>query len=410
MLFGWDHHAEGGKLMPDELSIAIVGAGIGGLCAALCLLQAGFDVHVYEQSTSFGEVGGGLQISPNASRILHRLGLAAALSPSVVRARELHQRRWDDGRTLLRIPLGDVAEKTFGAPHFHVHRAELLAALAHALPVSRLHLGQRLAGFAPAGDRVELQFESGLRVTADVLVGADGIRSQVRQALLGADPARFTGCVAYRGLVPAECLEDVQLDLTMQIWLGPHRHFVHYFVARERLLNFVAVIERGSWTGESWMDRGNAQELLGEFAGWHAQVRSILSQAREPFVWALFDRPPLTRWSFGAVTLLGDACHPMLPSFGQGAAQSIEDGATLAACLSARGGASVSDALLRYEALRLPRTARVQELSTQNRDRFQLPDGPAQRERDARLASAGPDPAVGWLFKYDAWAAATVVE
>jgi len=391
--------------MSDELSIAIVGGGIGGLSAARCLLHAGFDVHVYEQSAGFADVGAGLQISPNAARILQRLGLADALSPSSVSAAALEQRRWDDGRVLLKIPLGDLAERVFRAPHFHVHRADLLAVLAQALPADRLHLGHRLAGFALSGDRVDLQFEHGAKATADILVGADGIHSRVREALFGADAARFTGCVAYRGLVPVARVTELNLDATLQIWLGPHRHFVHYLVAQGRLVNFVAVVEKGSWTGESWSDRGNTEEVLREYQGWHPQVRSILRQARDPFVWALFDRPPLEHWSVGPVTLLGDACHPMLPSFGQGAAQAIEDGATLAACLLTRAGANISDTLARYEALRLPRTARVQEMSAQNRDRFQLADGPAQCERDLRLQTAGPDPAVAWLFNHDAWAA-----
>ena len=390
--------------MSEKLTVAIVGAGIGGISAALCLLEGGIDVHVYEQSQALGEVGAGLQIGPNASRILARLGLIEALSRTSVSAKALLQRRWEDGSTLLRIPLAEVAERAFGAPHFHVLRADLLAVLVGALPPERLHLGQRFVHCQPLGERVQLEFEGGGHALADALVGADGLRSRVRQALAGPDQPRFTGCVAYRGLIPAERLSALRLDDTMQIWLGPQRHLVHYFVAGRSLLNFVAITDQGTWSGESWSDRASTEDVLREYQGWHEQVRAILAEASDPFVWALCDRPPLAKWSSGCVTLLGDACHPMLPSFGQGASQAIEDGATLAGCLLARR-ANVPEALARYEALRLPRTSRVQQMSAQNRERFHLPDGPAQRERDAQLARGGPDPAVAWLFSHDAWAA-----
>jgi 2-polyprenyl-6-methoxyphenol hydroxylase-like FAD-dependent oxidoreductase len=189
------------------------------------------------------------------------------------------------------------------------------------------------------------------------------------------------------------------------VWMGPEKHFVHYFVQRKRLVNFVAIIEKDSWTSESWTDRGEVADALAAFEGWHPQVRSILSAVDETFIWALFDRQPMARWSLGRVTLLGDACHAMLPFMAQGAAQAIEDGATLAACLLKFGAQDLPEALHGYEMLRLRRASRLQALSEANKTRFHLPDGPAQQDRDAEMARGMTDwslNAVAWLYGHDA--------
>src|SRR5262249_4043419 len=225
--------------------------------------------------------------------------------------------------------------------------------------------------------------------SADVLVGADGIHSAVRHALLGPEKPRFTGCVAYRGLIPAERLAHFDLERTTQVCMGPERHFVHYFVSAGRMINFVAVTEEDSWQRETGIDRGEVADALAAFDGWHPQVRAIIGATDETYKWALFDRAPLPRWSAGRVTLLGDACHPMLPFMGQGAAQAIEDGATLTACLRKPGDAPT--ALQLYEKLRLPRASRLQNMSQNNKTRFHLPDGPEQQQRDAHMARGSTD-------------------
>lgn len=396
-------------MVESRLSVGVVGGGIGGLTAALCLLDAGLDVRVYEQAARLAEVGAGVQVSPNASRVLHRLGLAGPLAATGVKPLAWHQRRWDDGRTLLRAPLAEALEATYGFPHYQMHRADLLAALAAAVPAGRVHLGHRLVGLDDRPDGVRARFANGQRARFDVLVGADGIHSTVRRALFGAEDARFTGCVAYRSVVPADRLRHLDLEVTAQLWLGPGRHFVHYFIRGRQLVNFVAVVEHDEWTRESWTDRGEVADALAAFAGWHPQVRRIIGAAEETYVWALFDRPPLPRWSAGRVTLLGDAGHAMLPFMAQGAAQAIEDGAALGACLRqlgpAAGAGSVAAALRRYEQARLPRTARLQAMSAGNKTRFHLPDGPDQRHRDGQLA-AGSEAwsfnALGWLYEHDA--------
>jgi salicylate hydroxylase len=305
--------------------VAVIGGGIGGLGAALSLLRAGFDVQVYEQAHALREVGAGIQVSPNASRVLHGLGLADKLAELGVRPGAHHQRRWDDGRTLLKTPLGDAAIKAFGFPHYQSHRADVLSMLINALPSERLHIGHRLIGFTDCGDRVEAAFENGERIVTDALIGADGIHSTVRRLLFGPANPHFTGCVAYRGLIAVERIKHLNVEVNAQIWMGPDKHIITYYVAAKRLLNFVALVEQNTWTGESWTDRGDVNDLRAAFADWDPNLRAIIETIDETFIWGLFDRAPLPRWSIGRVTLLGDAAHPMLPFMAQGAAQALED-------------------------------------------------------------------------------------
>jgi salicylate hydroxylase len=384
------------------LSIAVIGGGIGGLGAALSLHRAGFDVNVYEQAPELTEVGGGINMGPNAARILYRLGLGAALDRDAVRPLSAHVRRWADGRTLQKAPLNPLCDELYGAPHLTVHRADLQRIIAAGLPSERIHLGRRLVGLEDRGDRVEALFDDGARIAADVLVGADGIHSTVRTLLFGADAPLFAGCVAYRGLVPVERIVDLELERGNQSWLGPGGHLVHYFVSGGRLLNFVGWTEHDTWNREDWTDSATIERALTAFAGWHPQISRIISAADTCFIWALFDRDPLQRWSAGRVTLLGDSCHPMYPFMAQGAAQAIEDGAALTALL-ARGGDPVAT-LRRYEELRLPRVTRLQEMSRANKRRYHMPDGPEQEARDAAMVAnreRAPE-TMRWLFGFDA--------
>jgi salicylate hydroxylase len=389
------------------LKIAVIGGGLGGLSAAVGLHQAGFEVEVYEQAPDLTQIGGGINMGPNAARVLRRLGLGPGLDREGVRPLGTHQRRWQDGRTLQKAALNPQCEALYGAPHITIHRADLLAVIAAGLPSERVHLGHRLVGLADQGEAIEAWFENGARISCDVLVGADGIHSAVRAALFGEEAPRFAGCVAYRGLVPVERIADLGLELGSQSWVGPGGHFVHYFVSRGQLLNFVGWTELDTWNREDWTDRATIAQALAAFEGWHPQIHRIIGAADTCFIWALFDRDPLAHWSVGRATLLGDACHPMYPFMGQGAAQAIEDGATLAACLIAAGNGNPAEALQRYEQLRLPRVTRLQELSRANKTRFHMADGPAQQARDAEWAGmnngAGdrsPN-ALRWLYAHD---------
>jgi salicylate hydroxylase len=393
----------------DTLSIAVIGGGIGGLAAALALHRAGFVVDVYEQAPALNEVGGGINMGPNAARILYRLGLGEGLDREAVRPDGMHQRRWDDGRTLQKAPLNPRCEELYGAPHLTIHRADLQAIIAAALPRERIHLGHRLIGLEDRGDTVEAAFDNGARIRADVVVGADGIHSTVRAILFGAEEPQFAGCVAYRGLVPAERIADLGLERGNQSWLGPGGHLVHYFVSGGRLLNFVGWTEDDDWNREDWTDRATIERALAAFEGWHPQIRRIIGEADTCFIWALFDRDPLPRWSAGRVTLLGDACHPMYPFMAQGAAQAIEDGATLAALLTAGRGRGPAETLRRYEALRLPRVTRLQQMSRANKHRYHMPDGPEQEARDRAMVATrerAPE-SMQWLFGFDAGAVET---
>jgi salicylate hydroxylase len=387
------------------LKIAIVGGGIGGLAAALSLLREGFDVQVYEQVAIKREVGAGFVLTPNASRLLQRFGLTEKLEGIGVAINGFRQRRWEDGRTLFLAP---VTTATGEPPTTYTsHRADVLSILTEALPEERIHAGHRLTALDDRGDRVELQFANGASASADIVVGADGIHSTVRGILFGPEKPRYTGCVAYRGLVPTQRLTQLNLPVESQLWLGPGAHFVHYPVHQGKLMNFACLVDRESWTKESWTEHGDPADVRAFFSTWHPQVRAILGALDETFVWGLFDRAPLARWSVNRVTLLGDACHPMLPFMAQGAAQAIEDAATLAAVL-ARSDDAVAG-LSRYEALRLPRTAAIQSTAAGNKIRNHLADGAEQQARDASLAAGTALWAIGaslWVYRHDAFAAA----
>ncbi len=385
------------------MRIAVIGAGIGGLTAALTLLRSGFEVEVFEQATELREVGAGVQISPNATRILHRLGLEEPLRRFGVRPLAGVIRRWDDGRVISRQRLADACEQNFGAPYYHFHRAELLDLLSAAVPNGVLHLNRRCVGLTQNDDRVEVRFHNGARTEADMVVGADGIHSTVRENILGSESPRFSGHVAYRGLVAAERVAHLGIEVEASSWWGPDHHFVHYFVgAGARYLNWVAVTP-GEWRIESWTAKGEVADALKEFEGWHPQVRAMIGAADSTNRWALYDRDPLPRWTVGRVTLLGDAAHAMLPYMAQGAVQSIEDAAVLAKCLERADRRDVGAALSRYEQTRKPRATRCQEGSRHNAIMYHLADGEDQRKRDAHLTSSttAPLPQNRWLYGHD---------
>jgi salicylate hydroxylase len=349
--------------------IVVVGAGIGGLTAALALLRAGQPVLVAEQATVLGEVGAGLTLAPNATRVLHALGLEADLAAMASYPDRGAVRHYRTGEPFaINERAGSTAR--FGAPYCQVHRADLHAALARAVAAhdpDAIRLGHAFAGFVPEPDGVDVAFAcaDGRRSTlkARALIGADGAKSSVRTQLFRATPPHFTGYVAWRGLVPVERLPPETIDFPSCLYVGPQRMFARYLVRGGALVNFVAAVRQPDWTVESWSTRGDPAEALAAYAEFHPAVRTILAAVPPEalFKWALYTREPLLRWTEGRVTLLGDAAHPMLPFMGQGAAMAIEDAMLLARALADDG--SPERALERYERARRDRATFVQENS-----------------------------------------------
>lgn len=344
------------------LNLAIVGAGIGGLTAALALQRAGFKVTVYEQAPELGEVGAGLSLSPSAAHALRYLGLGPALDAASYLPEDQAVRHYQDGRALQWTNRGHALLEKYGERYYLIHRADLHDALAAAVRANdpeAIRLGQRCTGVTQTGDPVQISFEDGATADADTVIGADGSRSRVRCALFGDDGPKYTGYIAWRGIVPMERVPPRLLDPPSGIFVGPGHLVNRYPVRSGTLLNFVAFAERKEWEEEGWSIRSTVDELVKEFAGWHPEVLGFLAAVPPEllFKWGLFDREPLTSWCRGRVCLLGDAAHPILPFLGHGAVLAIEDAIVLGRAFAE--SASVAEALSRYEAARMARASFV---------------------------------------------------
>ncbi|RKN22151.1 salicylate 1-monooxygenase [Micromonospora musae] len=379
--------------------VAVVGAGIGGLALAAALDAAGTAYEVFERADRLTEVGAGVQLSPNAVRPLHRLGLRPTLDSRAVRLAAAQIHGWS-GRPVARTELGAACEVRFGAPYLGMHRADLRDALHARVDPTRLHLGRPLTRVDRDGEEVVLTFADGRTHRADVVVGADGLRSAVRAALVPDTPV-FSGLGVFRGLVPMDRLPAGARAPVARMWLGPGRHFVCYPVSGGRALGFAAIAPLRRPPVESWSVTVDPAELVAAFDGWHAPVAAVAQAAREVRYWALWDREPLTALSVGRVTLLGDAAHPMLPFLAQGANQAVEDAVELASCLTGASRADAPDRLLRYQRQRMPRTTAVQSASRAQARHMHLADGPEQAARDVALRQAADLDARAWLYGYE---------
>ncbi|MFJ4541198.1 FAD-dependent monooxygenase [Streptomyces tibetensis] len=342
-------------------TIAVIGAGIGGLAAAAALHRRGIDVHVYERGDTLREQGVGMHLGPNGTRLLTRMGLAGQLARKAVRPEALEVRAFHDGSTVARQEMGAAWEERFGAPYLTLHRGDLHRMLASLLPAERVHTGRELTGYEESAKGVTLRFAGGTVTRASALIGADGVHSLVRRRLAGSERPVYSGNCALRGLVDAAALPDLDPAL-MYMFAAPAGRVLLYPVSGGRQFTYVAVTPAPEGLDESWTSAAGPADLDAALTGWAPQVRALAGAARDVRRWALYDRAPLERWSTARTTLLGDAAHPMLPHHGQGANQAIEDGVALAICLEeeASGAAGIAAALRRYEATRRPHTTRVQ--------------------------------------------------
>ena len=383
-----------------DLDIAIVGAGIAGLTAARALQTFGFRVRVYEQASRLGEVGAGLTISPNATHVLNAIGLEGVLERIGMRPTRGGVKHWRTGELLVEIPRGQDMLARYGAAYYQVHRADLHAALAEAIQAhdpEAIVLGRCFESLLDDGQRVQLRFTGGASANAAVAIGADGLRSNVRQTLFGAQQPKFTGYIAYRGLVPVSRLPAGIINPTSCLSTGPGRSFTRYLLRGGTLVNFVGLCERHDWAEEGWSIRSTVEELLAEFEGWTPWVLRFMEQVPPEllFKWGLFDREPLTRWSQGRATLLGDAAHPVLPFLGHGAVLAIEDGVVLGRAIAA--STSIEEALQRYEKARLERAAFVVHESRKAGKQYHVPDADSYGQRTGNKPA---DEGIG-LFSYN---------
>ncbi|BCY07186.1 FAD-dependent monooxygenase [Actinoplanes sp. L3-i22] len=379
--------------------VAVVGSGIGGLTAAIALQRKGFQVDVYDQASELSEIGAGVSLGGNGMRVLDALGLGKAVRDISANLHRIEFHHWRGGDIFFEHPMGDWYEQRFGGPFLGLHRADFHQLLLSAYD-GEPHLGHRCVAVDESPDGVGLTFADGSTAEADVVVGADGLRSAVRDHVTAPEEPVFSAMSCFRGLVPVDRVPGGD-RFGLTFFLGPGRHLVAYPVRGGELINFVAYVPDPEWTLESWSARCEPAEAVAAFQGWSPVVTELLANSAETGRWALYDREPLRRWSTGRVTLLGDAAHPMLPHAGQGTNQAVEDAAALAAYLSI--GLSFEKALQRYEQLRKTRTRQIQLGSRANATCFQVPDGPAADERNARLA--GLPQMVGWIHEYDVYAA-----
>jgi 2-polyprenyl-6-methoxyphenol hydroxylase-like FAD-dependent oxidoreductase len=375
--------------MSKPLSLAIVGAGIGGLAVAATLRRLGMEARIYEQAPRFARIGAGIQMMPNSMQVLRQIGVDERLRRTSFAPYSHLNRIGDTGEITRELPM---PESLYGAPYLCMHRADLHEALLSVLPPEIIRLDCRLVGLEQAADAVTLTFADGSRATADAVIGADGVHSVVRDIVVGPDAPIHKGRIAYRAVFPAELMNGLDIGLSRTKWWGADRHIVIYYTnkSRSEVYFVTSVPESAEWlTRESWSAKGDVTELRAAYAGFHPHVRAVLEACPDCHKWAILEREPLAHWSRGRAVLLGDSAHPMTPYMAQGGATAIEDAAVLARCLADLGaGAGVADiegAFRRYEAHRKPRTSVVQAISSANT---------WMREGSSDTA---------WLYGYDAW-------
>jgi salicylate hydroxylase len=344
-----------------QLKIGICGGGVGGMAAAIALRKAGHEAEVYEQTANYQRVGADINLTPNAVRALGSLGVVQELKETAARPTHRISRMWDTGEVTSKLEMSDVAEEKYGAPQLTVHRADLLNALRLQLPQEAIKLGHRAEAIDNLDEKPRVRFTNGATHEFDILVGADGIHSLVRMTLFGPDQPQFTGLVSYRSVVDRSKLSLPNLDAFTKWWgPTPDMQIVTFPLNRGRETFVFATTPQTDWRHESWTMPGDVEELRRTYAAFHPEARALLAACDSVTKSALYIRDPLPVWSEGRVTLLGDACHPMVPFMAQGACMAIEDAVVLGRAFAGAGESNIAEALKRYENARKARTARVQ--------------------------------------------------
>ena len=384
--------------------IAIIGGGIGGLTLALALRQRGMRADIYEQAAELAEIGAAVALSANATRELRRLGVLGPVTAASCEPTELIYR---DGRTGARVAAHPVREggayqARFGAPYYGIHRADLQRALCGALAGEGLHLGHRLADLAESGGVMRLTFDNGHAAEADLVVGADGVRSLVRQYVTGGEGVTYSGTSALRGIVPTAGLPALPDPHAIQFWMGPDAHLLHYAIGGDgQDVNYFAVMEGPrEWPAAGSIAEIGRDEALGAFAGWHPAVTEMVAAVPHHKLWGLFVVRPLLRWHRGRAVLLGDSAHAMVPHHGQGANTTIEDAVTLAELLPGTQSDAMDAMMDTYQHLRRARTRKIQRSSWATNGLLHLPDGPALQDRNRRMVRFPED--FAWIHGHDA--------
>ena len=371
-------------MSPSPFSIAIVGAGMGGLAAAAALQRLGIEAQVYEQAPGFARVGAALQLTPNSMKTARGLGIEQRMLEIGFIPEFAHNRKWDTAEVTYLHPMGEETRARYGANDVMVHRAEVHSALLDLLEPGTIKLKKKLVGVDNSGSEIVLSFADGTQVKADAVIGADGVNSVVRASVYGVEEPRFIGRVAYRSVYKTSLLGGAPVDDRVK-WWGPDRHLLSYRVdARREEIYFIASVPDPDFDIESWSARGDLNVLRAEFADFHPAARAILDSCPECTKYALVERDPLPSWCMDRIILIGDACHPMLPTMAQGAGSAIEDAVVLARCLQGVDRDGIAEAFRRCEATRKSRTARIQKESSINVWMKTKPD-------------------TDWLYGYDAW-------
>jgi 6-hydroxynicotinate 3-monooxygenase len=350
--------------MDRKTRIAVVGAGLGGMTAAGFLQRAGFAVTIYEQAPAFSRIGAGIILSANAMKVLRRLGIEEMIVKTGIKADCYISRAWDTGETMYQIEFDAASERRFGGPYANIHRGDLHAVLEKGVAPHSIAFNHRLVALDETGDAIRLSFDNGVKVDADIIIGADGINSKVREYLLGTEPPRFIGAAAYRAIFRTDALHGFKIpDCTK--WWGPDRHCLVYFLTSKRdEIYVIGVAPRPQWDSNAMSLPSSREELMKDFANFHPDLLRVIEVTSDVTVWPVYDRERNDRWSGGRIVLLGDACHPMRPFMAAGGAMAIEDAAILSRCLAEFD--EPNEVYRWYEATRIDRVGDAQRISIEN--------------------------------------------